>query len=157
MIGFGGRGAQPRDERGGASLELVILTPALMGLLSLIMAFAQYAQTENFVDQAARDGARSATAQNVKADAAKVAREAAAGSLVDADESCRDPSSLSVTTTMSSGAFEPPNPDDPLDIETVTVRVRCTVDLSRLAFLPLGEVRIERTFTSPLDRYRGYR
>jgi len=43
-----------------------------------------------------------------------------------------------------------------LAIDSVTVTVRCTLDMSDLAALPLSSVEISRTFTSPLDRYRGY-
>jgi hypothetical protein len=145
-----------RDERGTASLELVIVAPFLLALMMLIMAFGRYAQTENLVDQAARDGARSATAQNVKADVPKTVNEVVKEAMSHAPSSCRD-TAVADPPVLSKTAFDLPDPDDPLAIDTVTVTVRCTLDLSDLAALPLKSVHITRTFTSPLDRYRGYR
>ena len=70
--------------------------------------------------------------------------------------SCRD-SSRVTDIELTDGAFGLPDPNDPVAVDTVTVRVQCTLDLSDLAALPLKQVTITRTFTSPLDRYRGYR
>ena len=145
-----------RDDRGTASLELVIVAPFLLALMMLIIAFGRYAQTENLVDQAARDGARAATAQNVRADVPKVVNEVVKEAMANAPSSCRD-SAVADPPVLSRTAFELPDPNDPLAIDTVTVTVRCTLDLSDLAALPLKSVDISRTFTSPLDRYRGYR
>lgn len=144
-----------RSERGTASLELVIVAPFLLALMMLIIAFGRYAQTENLIDQAARDGARAATAQNTRAQVPDVVTQVVQESLDDAPASCRD--SAVAEPVLSDGAFGLPDPDDPLKIETVTVTVRCTLDLGDLAALPLKSVEISRTFTSPLDRYRGYR
>ncbi|MEH3032841.1 MAG: pilus assembly protein [Aeromicrobium erythreum] len=147
------RGAR---QDGTASLELVIVAPFLLALLMLIVAFGRYAQTENLVDQASRDAARAATAQNVRGDVPKVAGEVLKESMVDAPSSCRD-SSRVTDIELTDGAFGLPDPNDPVAVDTVTVRVQCTLDLSDLAALPLKQVTITRTFTSPLDRYRGYR
>ena len=145
-----------RDERGTASLELVIVAPFLLALMMLIIAFGRYAQTENLVDQAARDGARAATAQNVRADVPKTVDQVVKDAMADAPASCRD-TAVADTPVLSDTAFDLPDPDNPLAIDTVTVTVHCTLDLSDLAALPLKKVPITRTFTSPLDRYRGYR
>lgn len=146
----------PRSERGTASLELVIVAPFLLALLFLIIAFGRYAQTENLVDQAARDAARAATAQNSRAEVPKVVDEVVKESMDDAPDSCQQTAAAD-PPVLSKNAFGLPDPEDPLAIETVTVTVRCTLDLSDLGALPLKSVEIERTFTSPLDRYRGYR
>jgi hypothetical protein len=145
-----------RDEGGTATLEMVILAPFLLLLLMLIIAFARYAQTENLVDQSARDAARSATAQNVKADVPTTVDQVVKDGMADAPASCRD-TAVADPPVLSKTAFDLPDPDDPLAIDTVTVTVHCTLDLSDLAALPLKSVHITRTFTSPLDRYRGYR
>lgn len=145
-----------RDDRGTASLELVIVAPFLLALMMLIIAFGRFAQTENLVDQAARDAARAATAQNVREDVPKVVDQVVAESMSDAPASCRD-SVVASPPVLSATAFQLPDPDNPLAIDTVTVTVTCTLDLSDLAALPLKSVEISRTFTSPLDRYRGYR
>ncbi len=144
-----------RDEGGTATLEMVILAPFLLLLLMLIIAFARYAQTENLVDQAARDAARSATAQNSRSAVPGVVNGVVHDAMTDAPASCR--SSATDRPTMTPTAFGLPNPEDPLAIDSVTVTVRCTLDLSDVGPLPLSSVEIKRTFTSPLDRYRGYR
>lgn len=145
-----------RDDRGTASLELVIVAPFLLALMMLIIAFGRYAQTENLVDQAARDGARSATAQNVRGEVPAVVNAVVEESMEDAPASCRD-SAVAAPPVLSKTAFDIPDANNELAIDTVTVTVTCTLDLSDLAALPLKSVEITRTFTSPLDRYRGYR
>ena len=145
-----------RNERGTASLELVIVAPFLLALMMLIIAFGRFAQTENLIDQAARDGARSATAQNVRADVPKTVEQVVNEAMEDAPPSCRD-TAVADPPVLSKTAFDLPDPDNPLAIDTVSVTVHCTLDLSDLAALPLRSVTITRTFTSPLDRYRGYR
>lgn len=144
-----------RDERATASLELVIVAPFLLLLLMLIIAFGRFAQTENLVDQASRDAARAATAQNVRAQVKPVADDVVAQVMDDAPASCRDTAQAD-PPSLTAGAFQLPDPNAPVQVESVTVTVRCTLDLSDLAGLPLRSVELTRTFTSPLDRYRGY-
>lgn len=144
-----------RTEQGTASLELVIVAPFVLALLMLIIAFARYAQTENIVDQASRDAARAATAQNERGEVPGVVDQVVKESMDDAPSSCR--TSVGQSTSLTRTAFGLPDPEDPLAIDSVTVTVSCTLDLSDLAALPLSSVEISRTFTSPLDRYRGYR
>ena len=144
-----------RDEGGTATLEMVILAPFLLLLLMLIIAFARYAQTENLVDQAARDAARSATAQNTRGAVPGVVDGVVRDAMTDAPPSCQ--SSAAGTPRMTPNAFGLPDPENPQAIDSVTVTVHCTLDLSDVGPLPLTSVDINRTFTSPLDRYRGYR
>ncbi len=144
-----------RRDRGTASLELVIVAPFMLLLLMMILAFGRYAQTENLIDQAARDAARASTAQNVRADVPKISDQVLQESMVDAPDSCRSTSKVA-RISMTQTAFSLPDPNDPIAIDSVSVEVTCTLDLSDLAGLPLKSVTITRTFTSPLDRYRGY-
>ena len=145
-----------RDERGSSTLELVIMAPFLLALIMLILAFGRYAQTENLVDQAARDAARAATAQNVRSEVRPTAQKVLDDAMRDAPSSCRDSARIA-KLTMTPHAFELPDPNDPTALDSVTVTVECVLDLGDLTALPLKSVTIERTFTSPLDRYRGYR
>ena len=101
-----------RDEGGTATLEMVILAPFLLLLLMLIMAFARYAQTENLVDQAARDAARSATAQNTRSAVPGVVNGVVRDAMTDAPSSCR--STAASRPTMTPNAFGLPDPEDPL-------------------------------------------
>lgn len=142
--------------RGTASLELVIIAPFLLALMMLTIAFGRYAQTENLIDQAARDATRAATAQNSRGAVPGITERVAQQAMTNAPESCRGSAEVG-PVEMTDGAFGLPDPNDPLAIDSVSVTVRCTLDLGDLAALPLRSVEIERTFTSPLDRYRGYR
>lgn len=142
------------NEPGTASLELVIVAPFLLALLMLIIAFGRYAQTENLIDQTARDAARAATAQNDSSEVDSAVDEVLQDSMDDAPASCS--SSAQAQPSMTSGAFQPPDPSEPAGNESVTVTVTCDLDLRDLAALPLQTVEVSRTFTSPLDRYRGY-
>ncbi|MGJ9414314.1 TadE/TadG family type IV pilus assembly protein [Aeromicrobium sp. CF4.19] len=146
----------PCRSRGTASLELVIVAPFLLALMMLIIAFGRYAQTENLIDQAARDATRAATAQNERGAVAGVTERVATQAMADAPASCRSSAEVE-PPVLTPGAFSLPDPNDPLAIDSVSVTVRCTLDLGDLAALPLRSVDISRTFTSPLDRYRGYR
>jgi hypothetical protein len=145
-----------RPEQGTSSLELVIIAPFLLALFFLIIAFGRYAQAESLVDQAARDAARAATAQNNRSEVPTVVGQVVKDSMDDAPTSCAT-TAVADPPVLSQNAFGLPDPDDPLAIDTVSVTVHCRLDLSDLGALPLGEVTITRTFTSPLDRYRGYR
>lgn len=150
------RRARRTPESGTASLELVMVAPFLLALMMLIIAFGRYAQTENLIDQAARDAARAATAQNQKSKVGSVVQAVINETMRDAPASCRQ-SARADQPRMTPTAFDVPDPTNPLDIDSVSVTVRCSLDLSDLAALPLQTVEISRTFTSPLDRYRGYR
>lgn len=144
-----------RTHSGTASLELVMVAPFLLALMMLVIAFGRFAQTENLIDQAARDAARAATAQNDKGKVASVVSAVVDEAMADAPDSCRR-SARAQPPKMTASAYGVPDPDNPLAIESVSITVLCDLDLSDLAALPLQTVRIERTFTSPLDRYRGY-
>ena len=76
--------------------------------------------------------------------------------LGDAPGSCRD--STVVDFNVSANAYQAADgdDDDPAQVPWVSVRVTCNVDLTDLGPLPLPNVDISETFTSPLDRYRGY-
>ena len=140
-------------EAGTASLELVILAPIMFAVLSLILVFGRYAETEGKLDQAARDSARAATAQNSQSAAEELAVDVATEALEDAPGSCRD--SLDVQFETGPHAYELPDLADATAVSWVSVRVACTIDLTDLGPLPLKHTAIARTFTSPLDRYRG--
>lgn len=147
--------AARRSARGTASLELVIVSPVVLALLMLMVAFGRYAQTESLVDQAARDGARAATAQNDKSKVPSVVASVVEETMADAPTSCQN-SARADPPTYNGRAFELPDPSQPTEVATVSITVTCVLDLGDLAALPLNNVEVTRTFTSPLDRYRGY-
>lgn len=140
---------------GTASLELVIVAPIVLLLMMLIIAFGRYAQTESVIDQAARDAARAATAQNDKSQVPAIVSSVVEETVADAPSSCQN-SAHAAAPVYHGQAFALPDMSQPADIATVTITVSCTLDLGDLGALPLNNVQVSRTFTSPLDRYRGY-
>lgn len=143
-----------RGGRGTVSLELVITAPVLLAVLSLMAAFGRFGNAEGVVEQAARDAARAATQTQNEDDAYDLAEQIVADALQESPPSCQDSADVRIDTSQP--RFEPSNPygDEPMNMLTVTVR--CTVDTSDLAFLPLGSFDIEHSFVSPLDALRGY-
>lgn len=143
-----------RTDDATATLELVFVTPVILMILMLMFAFGRFSQSESIVDQAARDSARSATAQNDSSAVGSVTDRVTKEAMDDAPSSCRD--SAKATFTETANAFELPDIDNLDQVEAVTVTVTCRLDMGDLMALPLKTVTITRTFTSPLDRYRGY-
>src|SRR5688572_15121525 len=58
-----------RGERGTMALEMVILAPLLLILFMFLLACGRYFQTSSLLENAARDGARSASQTRSLADA----------------------------------------------------------------------------------------
>lgn len=142
-----------RDQRGTMTLEVVLLAPVFVALLALMFAMGRWAQTESLVDQAARDAARAATAQNSRSQAPAVAAEVVQETLAEAPSRCQE--TAVPVFEPSSEAFEPVAYG--AEGQSYSVTVTCQVDLSELGlFFWPAEVSIQQTFTSPLDRYRGY-
>ncbi len=153
-MAFGARRLR-RLQRGTISLELVITAPVLLGLISLIVAFGRFGGTESVVEQAARDGARVATQTQNKDEAYAAAEDTVEETLEQApSSSCSDEKpTVSIDTTDGFAASDPYETDD---LNMLTITVTCRVDLGELMFLPIGEVSVTRSFTSPFDVFRAY-
>lgn len=150
-----GRCRHRRRHAGTISLELVITAPVLLGVLSLVAAFGRFGGTESAVEQAARDAARAATQTQNETEAYDLANEIVDDTLQQsASTSCAEEHEVDIT--ISSGEFEASDPYQTDELNMLTVTVTCIVDTSDLAFLPLGEIPIERSFTSPFDVFRAY-
>jgi Flp pilus assembly protein TadG len=146
-----------RHRSGGTiSLELAILAIPLIALMMLMWAFGVFAQAESLTDQAARDAVRAATQSRSQAEAEEKLAEAIAATMGSSEYlsryvTCDDP----VPEGLDGFETQPIFSVDTM--RTVTVTLRCEVDLSAASFLPLGDPKvIESTFVSPLDNYRGY-
>lgn len=145
-------------EHGSVSLELVMLAPLLLAMMLLIVAFGRYTHVKGYVDQAARDAARSATAaRDGGAAQAAVARTIDAN-LSNAPSSCHDSASHTVTTSHSN-QFEASNPYSPVEnggLNVLTVTVTCQVGVSDLAFIGFGEtITLTSSFSSPMPAIYG--
>jgi Flp pilus assembly protein TadG len=130
-------GRRPRRDRGAFAVELAIITPAILLVLSLIVSVGRVTVSAERVQTAARDGARAASI-NHAGTADNAARIAVASSLQANGVTCEGEPSVSV------------NPGDPTPGGVVTVTVACEVPM-----LVGLTVRVQRVATSPVDVFRG--
>lgn len=134
-----------RDDAGSIALELAILAPALIGLISLTIGFGRYNSVTGNIESITQDAARAATQTRSYDDAM-----AAATQIVD-DGRSRVPSSCQSTLKLDSIT-----PAQFARGAMVTVTVSCTVKFDDLAIPGApGSTTIARSFTSPLDLYNG--
>lgn len=148
-----GRGAntgQERDrhgDRGSITLELVILTPALLMLLSLAIVAGRIEVAAGAVEQASAAAARAASLARTPAAAESAGRRAADESLAGQNLHCAQ---LTVTVDTTGFAVPVGQPAQ------VAASVSCDVDLAQLSVpgLPGARTLSART-VSVLDRYRS--
>lgn len=134
-----------RCERGSASVELVLLTPIVVGLLLLVVAFGRLQNARGDVEAAARAAARAASIERDAA-SARAAGERAAFMEFDGGRYRCGPLRFDIDTAEF-------NAD-----AAVTATVSCGVSLRDVAGMGLpGQHTITARFTEPLDRYRGTR
>lgn len=144
---------RPPDERrraesstGSATLELVVLTPALLALVMLAVAAGRVTHSGALVDGAARDAARAASLERSVDTAHGAAESAVAASLGDHGVTCR---SLGVDVA---GDFAAPV-GSPASVRVV---VGCRVALSDVALPGLpGSRTLRAEYTSVIDTFRG--
>ena len=134
------------DDRGGVSLELVVLTPALVALLALLVVAGRVALAGTSVEQAADEAARSASIARTASAARKAAEDGAVRALARQGLRC---SRLVVTADLR--GFSVPV-GVPAEVSAV---VTCVVELSDLAVPGFpGSRTVTATAVSPLDTYR---
>lgn len=135
---------QSRDA-GGASLELVLIVPALLALLLLVVAGGRIVQARGDVDAMARDAARAASVARSPKEAALRAEEIVRARVGDGGVQCREPA----VATDTSGF----GPDG-----VVGVEVTCHVDLASLSLLGIPATRpLSAAATEVVDARRGVR
>ncbi len=140
-------------------MELVLLAPVLLSVMLLIAAFGRHAHVQSYVDQAARDAARTATATRDGATAKQAITDTIAADLATAPEHCRDTAEHQVTS--STGHFETSSPynalpvGDDVGLVVLTVTVTCDVDVSDLSFIGIGHMTLTSTFSSPMPALFG--
>jgi Flp pilus assembly protein TadG len=132
---------------GNAALELVILAPILLALLSLVIAAGRTTVAQGSVDAAARDAARQASSALTPAAAQTAGLVSARAALRQDGLDCSPAVTIDTSQFTSVPAGRP---------ATVTAVVSCAVPLANLALPGLpGTARLSATFTSPLDIYRS--
>jgi Flp pilus assembly protein TadG len=131
------------DDRGSASVELVLLTPVVIILLLLVVAAGRMAVARNQIDEAARDAAREASLWRSPAVARDRGVAQALAELADGPVGCGNPVVAIDTTRLHPGG-------------EVVADVACTVVLSDLVGLRMGPSRIMRaTAVAVVDTYRS--
>jgi Flp pilus assembly protein TadG len=134
-----------RTDRGTMALEMVILAPILLILFMFLLACGRYFQTSSLLENAARDGARSASQARSLTDAQARVDAAVTRTMDQGVASCKATASGIITTAFTAGT--------PLSVE-----VTCTIDYRDLGLLGIGgDTTITKKFSSSLDPYRGIR
>lgn len=122
------------------AVEMVLLTPVLMGFVMLIVAFGRYVAVQGDVEAAARDAARSASLQTSAVAADSAARSSVAASLDDLTTCTR----VDVGGPWEAGG-------------EVVVRLECSVSMSGLGLIGVPyRVEVDAESSVPLDPYRSY-
>ena len=135
--------AQTR-EQGSVSVELALLAPALLLLLSFAVVAGRTQVAEGAVAEAARAAAREASLARDDVTAAALARAQADRTLAAQDLRCQG-------TTIDIASFQAP----PGQAGDVRVSITCVVGMADLLAPGLpGSVTVNATFTSPVDAYR---
>jgi Flp pilus assembly protein TadG len=134
-----------RDE-GGASLEVVILTPVLVLLLGLLVLAGRVALARTSVEQAADEAARSASIARTASGARRAAEDGAARALAEQSLRC---SRVHIAVDVVGFAVPVGQP------ARVRATVTCVVALADLALPGFpGSRTVTASAVSPLDTYR---
>ena len=133
------------DERGSASLELVIVVPAVVAVIALLTAGWRLWSVRSHVRDAAAAGARAATLARSGAEA-----EQAASAAIDADLETVGSSCTGPTVGIDVSAFSAP----PGQGGDVGVDVTCEVPFTDLLIPMPGALTVEGHAGSRLDSFR---
>jgi Flp pilus assembly protein TadG len=123
------------------TLELVLLTPALIAFIMVLAGLGRVVEGQSQVDGAADDSARAASVGRTKPEAQTLAQEAAQQDLT----SCtRTPKAVATSPDWGPGG-------------QVSVTVRCAIRLPGLSLIGISVSRtLTGTATAPLDTFRRY-
>ncbi len=131
------------SDRGSAAVELVLVTPLLVMLLLVVVAFGRLADARLIVADAAHQAARAASLARTEQDARAEAERAARTALGAAGKACGRPHVQVSTAGLRPGA-------------SVTARVTCTTALGDLTLTRMpGQMTIEGEALSVIDTYRS--
>ncbi|MFC2642091.1 MAG: TadE/TadG family type IV pilus assembly protein [Propionibacterium acidifaciens] len=133
------------EERGSASLELVIVVPAVVAVIALLTAGWRLWSVRSQVREAAAAGARAATLARSGAEA-----EQAASAAIDADLGTVGSSCTAPTVDIDVSAFSAP----PGQGGDVVVDVTCEVPFTDLLIPIPGALTVEGRAGSRLDSFR---
>jgi len=145
------RAARPwhaaRDQRGAASVELVVLVPVLVLLLGLLIAGGRLWFARATVVEASQAAARAASLARSSGEARDAGRRVAQRVLATDGLSCAD-ESVSVDTSAFGVAVGTP--------ATVTAAITCRVPFADLSLPGMpGSITVRSTGAAALDTYRA--
>jgi Flp pilus assembly protein TadG len=124
------------------AVELAILTPFVIVMLLLVVAFGRVTHARTLVDSAAAAGARAASLSASPGQASGQGREAGLAALTSAGLACTAPSVDVDTSELRPGG-------------QVAVTVRCIADLSALTMLGVpGTIALSADAFSPVESHR---
>lgn len=133
-----------RDDRGLATIELVLMTPVLFLVLSFLVVAGRLATVRGDIAAASRDAARAASRAASYEQATVDARTTGEASLGGRDVTCQD-----LTVTLG----------DPATFRaggSVFATITCGVSLADVAIPGLpGERQMSKTSVEVIDTYRG--
>lgn len=137
------------NERGAVAVELALLAPVLVLLLTALIFGARLWLARSAVTDAAAVAARAATLARTAGEAQQMGKSAASQNLSTQGLTC-SPSSVALDlSAFATPAGQPAR---------VTARVHCTVPMGDLVLPGIpGSVQIEASANSALDTYRGRR
>ena len=135
-----------RDQRGSATLELVIVIPATLLILSAIIMAGRLALAHQAIQAVAYDAARAASVARDRGTAASDAARVAGFSLASNGLSCTHTSTNVDTSGFTAAVGQ---------AAAVSVAVTCVVGLGDLSLPGIpGTVTLEADAISPIDTYR---
>lgn len=135
-----------RDDRGSATLELVVWAPGLLLIIGLLIVAGRVNSANAAVEQAAADAARTASSARTAAGAREMAQASAQKTLAGQGLQC-----TSTTVVLDTSGFG----TLPGQSATVTATVSCLVRLSDLSVPGLPGTRaVRHTATSSIDTFR---
>lgn len=131
-----------RDERGVATLELVLLMPVFVGLILFAVGMGRLGQARGDIDAVARDAARAGSIARSPDEAQAAAQAAASDVLASRNLTCADLAVDVDTSDFRAGGW-------------VRVDVSCTIPLSQLTGLwSPGDKTMQARGLAVVDTYR---
>lgn len=135
----------PRGERGSVSVELVLLTPVLVGLLCLTVAFGRIQNARADIEAAGRVAARAASIERTATAARRAGERAATAELTASGYRCDH-----LVVEVDTGGFAAG--------ASVSSSVSCTLHLADVTGMGIPSAyTFTARFSEPIDRFRGTR
>jgi Flp pilus assembly protein TadG len=132
------------DERGAMAIEVVILTPVLVGAIMMIATGARFVDARGQTNHAAYSAARAASLTTNQEAAVRAGIQAAESSMSERGHGCAH-----LNVAIDAGHFTPGG--------NVRATVSCTADLSDLVGFGLpGSKTFSFTAVVPLEEHRSF-